>query len=161
MQYIIQTRKAGRKVYGKVDEGKYKASGLLVHMGFTRDKHVAHHYATLREAQSVLKEYKVAYEHLSFSIEEHVPYTTNEGLRTEPTRSLTIAFIRAQKLFPEIDFETLKWSDGFYTGLSIFDINALVKSWKGDTTFTIRARLGEVHIYLNDNDQASYWAAFL
>lgn len=68
MQYIIQTRKAGRKVYVKVDEGKYKASGLLVHMGFTRDKHVAHHYATLREAQSALKEYKVAYNHLSFSI---------------------------------------------------------------------------------------------
>lgn len=161
MQYIIQTRKAGRKVYVKIDEGKYKASGLLVYTGFTRDKHVAHHYATLSEAQSALKEHKAAYDHLSFSIEEHVPHTTNEDLRTEPTRSLTIAFIRAQKLFPEIDFENLKWSDGFYTSLSIFDINALVKSWRGDITFTIRARLGEVHIYLNDDDQASYWAAFL
>lgn len=161
MQYIIQTRKAGRKVYVKVDEGKYKDLGLLVYTGFTRDKHVAHHYATLSEAQSALKEHKAAYDHLSFSIEEHVPHTTNEGLRTESTRSLTIAFIRAQKLFPEIDFENLKWSDGFHTGLSIFDINALVKSWRGDITFTIRACLGEVYIYLNDDYQASYWAAFL
>lgn len=79
MQYIIQTRKAGRKVYVKIDEGKYKASGLLVYMGFTRNKHVAHHYVTLSEAQSALKKHKAAYDHLSFFIEEHVSYTTNEG----------------------------------------------------------------------------------
>lgn len=162
MKYIIKTRNSqGRKVYVKVDEAKTKAYGSLVYAGFTRDKHVAHHYDTLGQAKEALKGFKVAYDHMSFSIEEHIPYTTNEGLSTEPTNSLLQATMRAIRLFPEIDFEHLKWSDGFYTGMDIFDVNDLVKGCEGKHTFVIRARLGEVHIYMDGKDQASYWADFL
>lgn len=74
MKYIIKTRNSqGRKVYVKIDKAKTKASGSLVYAGFTRDKQVAHHYGSLGQAKEALKEFKVAYDHLSFSIEEHLP----------------------------------------------------------------------------------------
>lgn len=162
MQYIIKTRNSqGRKVYVKADEAKHKVTGDIVYTGFTRNKHLAHHYANLKEAQSALQECRVAYDHLSLSLEAHIPYTTGEGMSTEPVNSLLRATMRAIRLFPDIDFEHLKWSDGFYTGMNIFDVNDLVKGWEGKHTFVIRARLGEVHIYMDGRDQASYWTDFL
>lgn len=163
MKYIIKARniEGGRKTYVKADKGKSKALGHIVYKGFTRDKHVAYHYDSLEEAKEALRELKVAYDHMSFTIEEHLPYTLNEGLMTEPSDSLLIAMLRAIKLFPEVDFEHLKWADGFYVNMDVFDINEQLKGWERKHTFTITARCGEVHIMLDDNDQASYWATFM
>lgn len=162
MQYIIKTRNSqGRKVYVKADKAKTKALGCIVYNGFTRDKQLAHHYATIEGAQSALQECRVAYDHLRFSIEEHIPYTTNEGLSTEPTNSLLQATMRAIRLFPDVDFEHLKWSDGVYDSMNIFDVNDLVKGWNGKHTFVFRACVGEIHIYMDGKEQASFWASFM
>lgn len=54
MQYIIKTRNSqGRKAYVKADEAKHKVTGDIVYTGFTRNKHLAHHYANLKEAQEL------------------------------------------------------------------------------------------------------------
>ena len=163
MKYTIKTRNSqGRKVYVKIDEAKTKASGSLVYAGFTRDKHGAHHYDTLGQAKEALKEFKVAYDHMSFSIEEHLPHVINEGMRTEPADSVAIAILRALKLFPDVDFEHLKWSDGVYAKMDAFDLLEVSKGLRGTTSFTITVPqgTGEVHI-LDDNNKAIYWATFM
>lgn len=74
MKYIIKARnlESGRKIYVKADKSKSKALGHIVYKGFTRNKHVAHHYDSLEKAKEVLRELKVAYDHMSFTIEEHL-----------------------------------------------------------------------------------------
>lgn len=80
MQYIIKTRNSqGHKVYVKADEAKYKVTGDIVYTGFTRNKHLAHHYANLKEAQSALQECRVAYDHLSLSLEAHLAHSLLNG----------------------------------------------------------------------------------
>lgn len=163
MKYIIRTRNStGRKVYVKIDKAKSKAYECLVYAGFTRDKNVAYHYSNREEAQDALRKFKVAYDHMSFSIEEHLPHVTNEGLQTEPAENVLVATIRALKLFPDVDFEHLKWADYFYRSMDIFDVHELSKQTRKKTTYTITVPVGtgEVHI-LDAEGRCLFWSTFM
>lgn len=160
MKYIINARNfgGGRKTYVKASR---EVNGGLIYKGFTRTKRIAFHWDSYAEAIEALKSLKVAYEHKSFGIEEHLPTIKSEGLITEPADSLMVAAIRAIHLFPEVPFENLRYSDGFFRNMDIFEVWELIKSWREAHTYSITVRCGEVHILIDDKDQASFWASFM
>lgn len=74
------------------------------------------------------------------------------------TVNLSNALLDGLKTYTEVDFTKLRFSDGFYTGLTWDRIIQLVDGWEGTHNFRIELSPEQDEVWIMDADKAVFWA---